>query len=146
MNFEPFDTELIAARVRAQAPGLRLVGSAADYASVKSLREFAPPAAYVMLARESTAGGGTARAARVQPAVAEFGVALAVRNYREQGGAQAAAELRALLGQVRAALIGWEPPVAGAAACQWTGGAVMDYDDATVLWVDVYSCVHVLQR
>lgn len=146
MNFEPFDTSLVVARIRERATGLRFVGGSADYAAVKSLLDFAPPAAYVMFATESAGNVPGPRGARVQPAQADFGVALAVRNYREQRGAQLGSELRTLLGQVRDALIGWVPPTTGATAVQWTGGAVMDYDDAMLLWVDVYSCTHLLQR
>ena len=47
MNFEPFDTNVIVRRLQAQAQGLHLVGSAADYAAVKELRSFRTPSAYV---------------------------------------------------------------------------------------------------
>lgn len=145
MNFEPFDTDLVIARVKAIATDFRLVGGAADYASVKSLREFVLPSAYVLFAAEAGGNGGPT-GAKAQAASADFGVAVVVRNFRDQRGGQLNAELRKLIGQVRSALIGWMPPAPGAAACQWRGGAVMDYDDAALLWVDAFSCSHVLQR
>lgn len=143
-GYEPFDTSLVADRIRDQVKGLRLIGNAADYAAVKDLRSFVVPSAYVIFAAES--GEPSPRGARGQPASADFGVALAVRNYRTQRGAQLADELRTLLGEVRTALIGWTPPVPGVTAIGWRSGAVMDYDDSTALWVDVYECTHVLQQ
>lgn len=143
MNFEPFDTDLVVARIKAEAAGLRLVGGAADYATVRSLRDLNPPAAYVLLADEA---GTAAGAARVAPALARFGVAIAIRKYRAGAGEQLTGEARTLIGQVRAALIGWQPATPGAGPCQWLAGAVMDYDDSTLLWVETYQCTHVLQR
>ncbi|MGA0610565.1 phage tail terminator protein [Caldimonas sp. KR1-144] len=144
-NFEPFDTDLVMERLKAEVPEFRLVEGAAEYASISQLRDFQPPCAYVLLANESGGNGG-ARGARAAGASAEFGVVLAVRNYREQRGAQLRGELRTLLGKVRAALIGWVPPSPGATACAWRGGAVMDYDNATLLWVEAYESAHVLMR
>lgn len=143
-NFEPFDTSLVEARLKAEVPELREVAGAADYAAVKNLRDFIVPGAYVLLADES--GGGSVRGAKAAPASAEFGVVLAVRNFRDRAGGQLKDELRELLGKVRAALIGWTPPAPGATACSWRGGAQMDYDDATILWVEAYECTHVLMR
>ena len=145
-NFQPFDTGLIEQRLRQLVPALREVGGAAQYAAVQDLRGFVPPCAYVIFAGEEGSNAPGPRGARVQPAVARFGIALAVRNYRPGMGDQLAPELRELIGQTRAALIGWLPPVPGAAPLAWEGGAVMDYDNATVLYVEAYQLTHLLQR
>lgn len=145
MNFEPLDTTWVQARVKDNAPTLRLVAGAADYASVKALGDFPAPAAYVLLADETPGTGGPS-GARAVPAVAQFGVALALRNYRDRAGDQLSAEARQVIGQVRAALIGWTPPVAGLRATEWAGGGVMDYDAGVLLWVEAFRCTHVLQR
>jgi hypothetical protein len=142
-NFEPFDTSLAQARLKTQVAALREVEGASEYAAVKALRDFPTPCAYVLFAVE--AGSGTPRGARVAGASAEFGVVLAVSNYRDRRGEQLQPELVTLLGQVRSALIGWQPPAPGVGPIAWRGGAVMDYDDATLLWVEAYECTHVLQ-
>lgn len=145
MSYAPFDTGLVIARLRTAVTQLRHVAGAAEYAAVKSLRDYVTPSAYVLMAQE-TAGERAPYGLKAQPAVAQFGVALALRNYREQLGEQLVPQLRDLVGQVRSALIGWQPSAPGGGPCLWEGGSVMDYDDATILWVDVYSCSHVLQR
>lgn len=141
--FQPFDTSLVQARLKAEVTALREVEGAAEYAAVKALRDFPAPCAYVLFASESGSGGP--RGGRATGVSAEFGVALAVSNFRDRRGEQLQPELRTLLGLVRAALIGWTPAVPGVSAIAWRGGAVMDYDDATLLWVDAYECAHVLQ-
>jgi hypothetical protein len=146
MNFEPFDTDLVVQRLKDQVPELREVGGAADYAAIQELRGFPVPSAYVIFAGESGSPAPGPRGARVQPALARFGVALAVRNYRPGAGAQLAPELRKFLGMTRAALIGWLPPVPGATALAWEAGEVMDYDHSTVLYVESYQLTHLLQR
>jgi len=147
MNFEPFDTGLVMARLKDQAlcPDLREVGGAADYAAVKDLRSFATPSAFVIFAGEMGGLNGP-RGARVQPASVTFGVAMAVRNYRPEPGSQLGPELRRVIGQVRTALIGWLPAAPGATHVMWTGGELMDYDDSTALFVDAYQLNHVLQK
>lgn len=146
MNFEPFDTDLVVQRLKDQVPELRGVGGAADYAAIQELRGFPVPSAYVIFAGESGSSAPGPRGARVQPALARFGVALAVRNYRPGAGDQLAPELRKYLGMTRAALIGWLPPVPGATALAWEAGEVMDYDHSTVLYVESYQLTHLLQR
>ena len=147
MNFEPFDTGLVIARLsdKALCPDLRLVGGAADYATVKDLRSFATPSAYVIFAGE-VGGQNGPRGASVQPASVTFGVAMAVRNYRPDPGSQLGPELRKVIGQVRSALIGWLPPTLGATHLMWTAGELMDYDDSTALFVDAYQLNHVLKK
>ena len=145
MNFEPFDTNLVIERLKAQVTDLRQVGGAADYAAVQELRGFATPSAYVIFAGESGGGIGP-RGARVQPAVTRFGLALAVTNYRPGAGGQLGDELRKVLGLTRSALIGWVPPTPGATALAWEAGEVMDYDHSTVLYVESYQLTHLLQK
>lgn len=146
MNFEPFDTGLVVKRLKAEVPGLREVGGAADYAAVQDLRGFSTPSAFVIFAGESGNAGNGPRGARVQPAATRFGVVLAVRNYRPGAGDQLGDELRQFIGLSRTALIGWVPPTPGATALTWEGGEVMDYDNSTVLYVDSYQLTHLLQK
>lgn len=144
MSYEPFDTTLVEERIKASVPALRLVAGAADYAAVKDLRGFVVPSAFVLLADEEP--GGAPRGAPVAPAHARVGVAIAARNYQPGAGGQLSDELRSLVGAVRKALIGWTPPVTGATAVAWAGGAVMDYDASAVLYIDTFVLTHVLTR
>lgn len=145
MSFAPFDVQPVVARLRAQVPALRLVGVAADYAAVKSLRDFTPPSVYVVLAQETFEPGATGHAVRGQQASGmqrgkvAIGVIVAARNYREQAGAQLAGTLNELLQAVRASLAGWVPDTAGARPLQLTRGDLLQYDDATALWCDVWQ-------
>jgi len=142
MSAEPFDVSPVIARLKAGVASLKRVSGAADYATIKALRDFTTPDAFVLLAREKPiprAGGGH------QAATVNFGVVLAVRNYREQRGVQSDNELRTVLGQIRGVLMGWIPDVPGGRACQLVQGAVLDYDASTLIWSDVYQTQHFLQ-
>lgn len=151
MSAAPFPVAVIVDRIKAAVPTLRKVGRAADYASVRSLGDFPVPCAYILLAREkgdtSKSGvslpGQQTRLAQVMSV--SFGVVLAVRNYREQAGAQLADELESCLGAVRNALLGWTPDVPGGRACQLLQGDLTQYDQATALWTDVWRTQHIIQ-
>lgn len=147
MNFEPFDTSIIVRRLQAKATGLHLVGSAADYAAVKELRSFRTPSAYVVFADEENTGGLPTTFCTVQvQAKVQFGVVLALRNYQEQLGGQMSDEARKLIGQVRSALIGFQPTGKGANVVSWQAGSVLDYDASVLLFADRYEVPHTLQR
>jgi hypothetical protein len=144
----PFDTKVIQQRLRDKVPALRSVQGAADYAAITSLRDFAPPCAYVVLAGEKGTPTEPGYAPRGQVAQVDqmvqvaFGVVLVVRNYREQRGAQLADELSQMLAATRGALMGYVPDIAGSRACQFVQGDMHDYDASTALWVDVFQTQH----
>jgi len=147
-DFAPFDVNLVAARIKDQVDALILVGNAADYAAVRSLADFRPPCAFVVLATErgdqsatGSSSPGTQSAMR-QRTVAQFGVVVAARNYRAGTGAAAADDLRPLLAAVRAAVVGWTPETPGGRPCQFLRGDLTSYDGATALWTDVFQTQH----
>lgn len=150
MNAAPFDVRPLIERLRAAVPALRQVAGAADLAAVTQLADFPAPCAYVLLAREQAeerATGITQRGQQqrlLQGARVSFAVVVAVRNYREQRGAQVAPELQSILGAIRAALIGYAPDVDGARPCQLKQGELTRYDAATALWTDVYQTHHTI--
>ena len=147
MSFAPFDTDMVVARVARQVPELQLVGGAADYAAVKELRSFRTPSAYVIFAEERNTGKvPTSVNVCAQESVVEFGVVLALRNWREARGEQMQADMRQLIGQVRAVLIGHKPAAAGARVIGWQSGKVLDYDASVLLFADVYQMHHVMHR
>lgn len=71
---------------------------------------------------------------------------LALRNWREARGEQMQADMRQLIGQVRAVLIGHKPAAAGARVIGWQSGKVLDYDASVLLFADVYQMHHVMHR
>lgn len=145
MSFAPFDVQPVADRIRTLVADLRLVGLAADYAAVKSLRDFIPPSVFVVLAQERFDGAATGYAPageQVQTSQGgrvSIGVVIVGRNYREQHGAQLSDAINALIGNVRGALSGWVPKVPGARPMELQRGDLLQYDDATALWCDVWS-------
>ncbi len=148
MSAQPFDVRILQARLKQQVSQLRLVGLAADYAAITGLQDFPVPCSYVLLAAErgQPKPAGHAPAGQVakvrQMTDVMFGVATAVRNYREDRGEQLADELRAIVGEVRAALIGYVPAVPGGRAIEFVSGELKDYDASTALWVDVFQTQH----
>ena|SRR5690348_9408302 len=147
MDCLPFDAQLVIDRLTANVPMLRKVAGAADYATLTRLQDFTPPSAHVLLARErgepnqpGTGMPGTQVTVR-QAVPVTFGVVVAVRNFREQMGAQSAETLRPILGAIRAQIVGWVPPDCSL-PCMFQQGGLRDYDRATTLWIDVYSTQH----
>lgn len=147
MNFEPFDIELAMTQLQANAPLLTGgVMGAVEYAAIKKIGDFRPPCAYVLLAREKGVPN-TGNTTGEQHAVVTFGVVVIARNYRASTrGTEAAQALRPLLAQVRAAFMGWVPKLPGARPTKFIQGDLVDYDQANVLWTDVYQTQHSLQR
>lgn len=140
MSSAPFSMATVIARLREQVPTLQQVEGIAAYSAVRSLGEFRPDSAHVLLVRERS-NGEPPKAGR-QVAIATFGVVIAVRNYRDLTGSESIGDISPLLGEVRAALMGWIPPVAGGRPCKWTEGDVLQYDQQTLLWADVYETQH----
>lgn len=149
MSSAPFDHNLVIARLKDQVPELQEVGGAADLAAMQKLRDFRTPCAFVILAVETPIPrqSGAPGAATRQMVPVNFGVVVAVRNYRDNKGEAAADDLRPVLGRVRDALIGWVPSdLAGARDCQLVQGKVIDYDTDTLVWTDLYQTQHSIGR
>lgn len=145
MSFAPFNVQPVADRIRALVADLRLVGLAADYAAVKNLRDFTPPSVFVVLAQErfqDNPPGHGQRGEQVkvtQRGTVAVGVVIVGRNYREQHGAQLSGAMNTLIDQVRRVLGGWVPDVPGARPFQLQRGDLLQYDDSTALWCDVWQ-------
>jgi hypothetical protein len=136
----PFAISAVIDRLRTQCPAFQLVEGAAEYAAIQSLSEFRPDSAYVLLSRER----GTGEPPRVgrQAAIVTFGVVIAVQNFRDRIGGEAIGDISPLIGQARAAIMGWTPTVNGGRPCQWLQGDVLDFDNSTLLWADVFQTQH----
>ncbi len=140
MSSAPFAVSTVIARLQDLVPDLQVVQGAAEYSRIKSFTEFRPSSAYVLLANERGDSEG-ARTGR-QRAVATFGVVIAVQNYRDLTGAESMEEISPLIGQARAAIMGWTPPVNGGRPCWWLQGDVLDFNDSMLLWADVFQTQH----
>lgn len=145
MASAPFNVDLVISRLKAQLPEFRRVRGAADYAAITDFKDFQPPEAFVVPARERRTG----QPAGTRQAVATyFGVVIVARNYRADRGKPALDDAMPLIGRVRDALIGWIPvddtgrPLPGGRGCEWEQGDVMDYDASTLLWSDVFKTQH----
>lgn len=138
-----FDTRVVEDRLKeVEQLDKNLVGGAAQYAGVKSLGDFRTGSIYVVLAKEHNAAQNSNQPLRKAPATATFGVIVVARNYRDQTGRAAKDDLAPLVGAVREALIGWAPD--GCKPIAWLQGDVLDYDRTNLLWIDVFSTMHVL--
>lgn len=142
MSSAPFDVALVVARLKSQVPELQLIEGAARYAAITGLRDFRPDSAYVLLLKESSSDETATAGRGRQRAQVEFGVVLAITNYRDVRGGESVNQASPLIGRVRDALIGWEPELRGARPCQWLRGEVLDYDADTLLWAETYRAQH----
>lgn len=140
MSARPFDMEQVIARLKEKVQQLHCVEGAAGYATVKNLPDFVTPGAFAILVREQ-ADQSDPKAGR-QRAQVTFGVVVAVRNYRDQTGAESKETLDPILDAIRQALIGWQPKEQGARPVKWMAGDVIDYDNNTLLWGDVFQTQH----
>ncbi|WKE65071.1 hypothetical protein PVT67_15620 [Gallaecimonas kandeliae] len=143
---EPFDVALVQQRLREQVAALTGgVCGGAEYAAVKSLRDFRHGSAYVVLASEinpnSPDSPAGARSRGVNQVLCTFGVITVARHQRGRTGEEALQEARPLIGAVRTALIGWVPE-APLRPVSWLKGDVMEYDANTLLWIDVFTTTH----
>lgn len=140
MSSAPFACSTVIARLKDLVPDFQVVEGAAEYSAIKAFSEFRPDSAFVLLARER--GDGEPPKGGRQRAVVTFGVVIAVQNYRDVTGGEAIGDISPLIGQARAALMGWTPDLPGGRPCQWLQGDVLDYDNSTLLWADVFQTQH----
>ena len=139
MSNAPFDVSQVTRRLNLITE-LQQVGELAEYLSIKDLRGFRTPSAYVVMARESgTPKSAGNRAGHHQQLVGVlFGVIVAVRNYRLDH-AERTIDLIGTVGQVRNCILGWTPDYPMATPCQFVSGEPLDSNDSTILWGEVYS-------
>lgn len=143
---EPFDTTVLEQRLGDQVPALQIVGGGADYAAIKDLRSFRHGSAYVVLANEKGSGGDMPpqrRPSGRQQVEATIGVIVAARNYRDSTGEEAMRDASPLIGAVRTALLNdWIPGEQLQRPLQWQQGDVLDYDNSTLLWIDIFTTTY----
>ena len=134
-NLPIFDPQLAIARLIAEAPVLKSVKGAADFAAagmdgVKQL-----PAAFVIPLAESAGEQQHATMSTQQGMRSTFGVILAAQNLRDARGDKALASIIELRRAVFAALYGWQP-AEDFDPCEYSGGRILQLDNQVLWWQD----------
>ena len=118
-------------------PGLKLVGSAADFAVASETSPRAWPAAYVLPLSERVLHDDGLGDDVTQVVEATYGIALALSNVSDAKGGAAAIDLDTLRAAVREALLGWCP-----AGCEdtfsYAAGALLGFANQVIWWQDAY--------
>lgn len=130
--------DFVIERLKAQVPGLKAVGGAADLDAALT-GAVAVPAAFVIPLSDDSA---------LQPHTGsydetdrwEFGVVLALANLRDARGEAALASLAPMRAAVRAALAGWAPDEATGEPVTKGRGQLLRFDgDGRLWWIDRFS-------
>lgn len=134
------DIETLIERVRANVPGLRGVGGAADLdAAMRPGARITPPMAFVMPLGEQAQ---TKQASSVLRATVRctFGVVLVIQALRDAEGREALRALAALRQALRDALLGWVPDGQTGEPVIYLGGELVQFEgDGRLWWSDEFQ-------
>ncbi len=131
------DPELIIARVKSLSL-FAVVGGAAEAAALMksaSARGDGPNAYVVPMADDAQppkAAGGP------QPSLTTVGVMIMVRRHGDASGEMAMNRLYPLRQALRTGMAGW-PPADGFQPMFWRGGRLLDFDTASLWWLEEFS-------
>ncbi|RJF84872.1 hypothetical protein D3877_10370 [Azospirillum cavernae] len=136
----------VVARLKAQAPSLRLVEGLAQLAALKQNPPTnVQPAAYVVPVSETASDNRLANGVAQRNAVT-FGVVLCVTDLSDPRGVDAGDALDRARGEIRAALVGWTPEGADGPAL-FLGGETVDLDRFGALWwMDRFRATESIRR
>lgn len=130
---------LVRDRLISEVPALIDVAGASDIPSAETeLKRY--PSAFVLLVRES-AGRNSLTNAVSQRVAQTVGVLLAVRNLRSASGQDARVDLEQLRGEVRTALLNWEPDT-DHEPVEFRRGALLKMSDRVLWWLDEFETAH----
>ncbi|MFM2056043.1 MAG: hypothetical protein RLY71_428 [Pseudomonadota bacterium] len=131
------DLDPIITRLRAQLANVKSVGGAAELGAALDNTP-AVPAVYVVPLAERALP--PERLGPHQQQIDQtFGTLLVVANRRDATGAASLVDLKALRGQVRAALMGFVPVPAEGEPCAYVGGRLLKWDDGRLWWSDEWQ-------
>jgi hypothetical protein len=139
-----FDLSLVRARLKAEAPGLRIVAGAADLAALRDAPPLVLPAAYVLPLSESPGRSTSGTVLVSQRNAVRFAVVLAAANLRDARGEAAQDDLRVARESALAALIGWEPDPA-IEVIEFAAGRLVSLSDQVLWWQDEFLTAHWLR-
>ncbi len=130
--------DAVVERLRVECPALLEVLPAAAAVPPRAF-----PSAYVFVESEQAAANRAVNATR-QLLTRVVAVEIMVRRAEDAGtGAAAQADLDAVRGQVRSALLGWSAED-GWTPFEFRGGRTMAYEGATLVWRDLWGTTAVL--
>ncbi|MGK2926111.1 MAG: phage tail terminator protein [Lysobacterales bacterium] len=142
----PLDLKPWRERLIAEVPVLRSVGQAADLAAARAALRNTPQAFVMSVSDSPVSRAGAGNSVIAQNINATVAVVLLVSNQRAAlEGSAAAEDLEAIRRQIWATLIGWIPP-GGATAIQYSGGALVDFADSTVLHSDRFTTAYFVRK
>lgn len=127
--------QLVIDRLRAQCPGFRLVGGAAELGAAVQSAAVAP-ACYVIPQTER-AGEPEDLDATFQIVEIEFAVVIVSRLARQGAGQEAVADIETLRAAVRAALFGWWPD-GMQSPVEFAAGSLIDFKPGELWWQDAW--------
>lgn len=131
--------QTIVDRIKAQCPGFKVVGGAAEF-DIALQGAPASPACYVVPQSESV-DSSTATAFILQTITVDFSIFYAVRNVKSSAGQEGIADLETLRASVRTAIMGWQPATA-TKPITFAGAALLDFQPGLMWWQDGFTTAH----
>lgn len=147
--------DVIEARLRSQVTALRLVAGAAEFAELKAPPREKMPAAYVLLTDDTALPNSMASMVTRQKLRRRLAVVIFVTNARDPRGEAAATSLDAVVYAMRAAMVGWVPPIPAQPATgakivtieqfELVSGGLTEIADGVLAWTEQYAVSAALQ-
>lgn len=135
-----FDHRKVIDHLVANAPTLKKVQGAAEFAAAVKQSVVATPSAFVLMVKETPEPSTRASVVTVQKVEVKVPVVYAVRNYQVSSlGDATADDLLAVRREAFDALVGWKPTgYDQVLPAEFAGGQLLAYDTATVWWQDIF--------
>jgi hypothetical protein len=124
-------------RLNDECPAIsnRVFGAAA--LAVADPESIVTPCAFVVPISEQAQANNTF-GGHSQAITATFGIVICVTNFNDTAGEAANEELELVRQEIRIALCAWQPDWA-ALPIDFNSGRIVDYDDLTLRWNDIFS-------
>lgn len=135
----------IIARLTAQAPTLKMVAGAAEFAVLRTAPpKERQPAAYVIPIADQAGANKLVNGVR-QQVTTRFGVVLALGNLGDARGEAASKAIETTRAAVRAVLLGWSP-TADDDPITFAQGRMIGINDGVVWWQDEFTTGNTLSQ
>lgn len=127
-------------KIRKDVPDFRLVDFAATFEALRERGLPAMPAVFLLPGNEAAGRNDRSRGAVHQAVRFQFRLYLFVKYAGDALGAAATDYLEALRGPLRAALLGWQPPVEGVdGEVEFDGGRPEQLANGILVWRDQFA-------
>nr|DAI22382.1 MAG TPA: tail completion protein [Caudoviricetes sp.] len=139
MHYGPFDLKHVIDRLAPLKPEhIHMLGSTAEYRSIADLGMAGLVTPAVFVVPNSEIGHQNDIAVR-QMVTVSFSVIVIVQSYQYDSTDPQLAISNPVIGQIRAQLMGWRPPVLGAKETFFVRGDVLDYSNSYLAWMETYQ-------